>query len=85
MVDVTCDTNDLIQMVEFICDTNDPMVDTEETKYIVDDSLTSHEMESYNELINISFIQDESQEEARSTTKNNISETKLEFYFNVTK
>ena len=72
MVDVTCETNDLIQMVEFICDTNDPMVDTE--------------IESYNILlINISFIQDESQEEARSTTKNNISETKLEFYFNVTK
>ena len=61
------------------------MVDTYTSNDMIDDSLVSHEMESYNELINISFIQDESQEEARSTTKNNISETKLEFYFNVTK
>jgi hypothetical protein len=36
---------------------------------MVDDSLTSHEMESYSELMKISFVEDESQEEARSDTK----------------
>jgi hypothetical protein len=85
MVDVTCDTNDLIQMVDVTCDTNDLMVDTEATKDMVDDSLTSHEMESYNELMKISFVEDESQEEARSDTKSSINESKLEFSFKVTK
>jgi hypothetical protein len=36
MIDASCDTNDLIQVV-----------DTHATKYMIDDSLTSYEMESF--------------------------------------
>jgi hypothetical protein len=73
-VNATCDTNDLMQMVDVTCDTHDLMVDTKATKDMVDDSLTSHEMESYNELMKISLVEDESQEEARSDTKSSINE-----------
>jgi hypothetical protein len=51
---------------------------------MVDDSLTSHEIKSYSELMKISFVKDESQEEARRDTSS-ICESKLEFYFQVTK
>jgi hypothetical protein len=78
MTYVTSDTNNVMQMVDVTCDTNDLMVDTEETKDMVDDSLTSHEMESYNELMKISFVEGESQEEERSDTISSISESKLE-------
>jgi hypothetical protein len=47
-VDATCDTKDLMQMVDSTCDTHDLMVDTKETQEMDDDSLTNHEMESYN-------------------------------------
>jgi hypothetical protein len=42
------------------------MVDTNATKDMVDDSLTSHEMESYSELMKESLVEDESQAEAQS-------------------
>jgi hypothetical protein len=85
MVDATCDTIDLMQIADVTFDTNDLMVDIEATQYMVDDSLTSHEMESYNELMKISFVEDESQEEERSDTRNNINENNIEFSFKVTK
>jgi hypothetical protein len=47
MVDVICDTNDLMQMVGVTCDTNDVMVDTNTFNDIIDDSLASHENESF--------------------------------------
>jgi 6-phosphogluconate dehydrogenase (decarboxylating) len=61
MVDATCTTNDLIQMVDDTCDTNDLVVDAETTKYMVDNSLTSHDMKSYSKVIKISLVEDESQ------------------------
>jgi hypothetical protein len=39
-------------------------VDTKATHEMDDDSLTSHEMESYNGLMKESLVEDESQEEA---------------------
>jgi hypothetical protein len=79
MVDATCDTNDLMQVV-----------DTDATKDMIDDSLTGYEMESFinNELMKTSFVEDESQAEdvkAQSDTKRSISECELEFSFEVTK
>jgi hypothetical protein len=38
---------------------------------MVDDSLTSHEMESYSELMKESLVEDESQAEAQSDSKQN--------------
>jgi hypothetical protein len=69
-VDVTCDIDDLIKMVDVTCDTHDLIVDTNATKCMVDDSLTSHEIESYNELMKISLVDDESQAEAQSDGSN---------------
>ena len=54
MVDTTCATNDLIKMIDLTCDTHNLMVDTKPTKDIIEDSLTSHEMESYSELMKMS-------------------------------
>jgi hypothetical protein len=39
------------------CDTYDLMVDIKETKYMVDNSLTSHEMEPYNQLMKENIIE----------------------------
>jgi len=60
MVDATYATEDLIKMIDVTCDTYNLMVDTNPTKYMIDDSLTSHEIKSYNELMTISFVEDES-------------------------
>jgi len=59
MLDITCNTNDVIKMVDVTCDTHDLMVDTKAPKDMVDDSLTSHKMKSYNELTKESLVQDE--------------------------
>jgi 6-phosphogluconate dehydrogenase len=72
-VKATCDIDDLIQMVDVTYDTHDMIVDTKETKYMVGVSLTSHETKSYNELMKISFIKEESQEEPRSDTRSSIN------------
>jgi hypothetical protein len=71
-VDATCDTKDLMLMVDSTCDTHDLMVDTKETQEMDDDSLTSHEMESYSGPMKESLVEDESQEEAQmnATTTN---------------
>ena len=49
MVDKTCDTNDLMQKVYVICDTNDlvQLGDIYKTNDMIDDSLTSHDKESF--------------------------------------
>lgn len=52
MVDATWDIDDLMQIVDVNFDTLYLMVDANVTETIVDDSLTSYEMESYNELLN---------------------------------
>jgi hypothetical protein len=75
-VDATCDTKDLMQMVNATCDTHDSMVDTQATKDIVDDSLTSHEMESYSELMKKNIIEYESQVATQSDSSNNKCEFK---------
>jgi hypothetical protein len=53
-------------MVDFTCDTHDLMVDTKETQEI-DDSLTSHDMESYNGHMKESLDEDESQKDKHVT------------------
>jgi hypothetical protein len=59
-VDVTCDTQGIIQMVDANCDTKDLMVDTKDTK----------DMESSIQLMEEIFIKDESQEEAHNDNNN---------------
>jgi hypothetical protein len=59
-MNVTCDTYYLIQKVDVTCDRKYLMVDTQETKDMVDDCLTSHEMESYSDLMKISLVEYES-------------------------
>jgi hypothetical protein len=58
-VGVTCDTQGIIQMVNSTCDTHGLMVDTKETQEIDDDSLTNHEMESYNGPMKKSLVLNE--------------------------
>jgi hypothetical protein len=70
-VDVTCDTQGIIQMVDSTCDTHDLMVDTKETQEIDDDSLTNHEMESYNGPMKKILVEDESEEVAHNERNNN--------------
>jgi hypothetical protein len=50
----TCNIDDLIQIIDVSCDTHDLIVDIEETKSMDNDSLISHEMETYSELVNMS-------------------------------
>jgi hypothetical protein len=52
---------------------------------MVVDSLTSHDMESSNDLMKIILVEDESQEEAMSDTRSSINESKFQFYFKLTK
>jgi hypothetical protein len=60
-----------MQMVNATCDTHDLMVDTQATKDMIDDSLTSYEMESYSKLMKESLVENESQAEAQSDSSNN--------------
>jgi hypothetical protein len=71
MVDASCDMDDLMQMVSVMCDTYDLMVDTYTKKDVDYDSLTSDEIESYNELMKKSLVEDKSQVEAQSDNNNN--------------
>jgi hypothetical protein len=71
MVDATCATYGLIEMVDVTCDTHDLMVYTYTTKDMVDDSLASHDMELYSELMKINLVEDESRAEARIDNNNN--------------
>jgi len=50
-INETYDIDDLIKMIDVSCDTHDLIVDIEETKYIDNDTLFSHEMETYSELV----------------------------------
>jgi hypothetical protein len=61
-VDTTCDTQVIIHMVDSTCDTHDLMVDTKETQEIDDDSLTSHDIESYNGPMKESLLENELEE-----------------------
>jgi hypothetical protein len=56
------------------------MVDTKETQEIDDDSLTSHEMESYNGPMKKSLVEKESEEVAHNESDNNkkFEDTKYE-------
>jgi hypothetical protein len=57
-------------MVDFTSDTHDLMVDTKETQDI-DDSLTSHDMESYNEHMKESLDEYDSQKFAHNEKNRN--------------
>jgi len=70
MVDATYDTKYLLQMVDFTCDTHDLMVDTKETQ-VIDDSLTSHDTESYSVHMKESLDEDESQKDTQNDNNNN--------------
>jgi hypothetical protein len=77
-VDVSCDTQDIIKMVDSTCDTHDLMVDRKETQDIDDDSLTSHEMESYNGPMKESLVKEESKEVAHNENNKKFEDTKEE-------
>jgi hypothetical protein len=61
---VTCDIDDLMQMVYPTCDTNElmEMVDKNATKEMVDNSLLGYEMELFisNKLMKQFLVEDES-------------------------
>jgi hypothetical protein len=57
----TCDTQDIMQMVDANCDTKDLIADAQDTK----------DMESSMQLMEEIFVKDESQEEAQNDSNNN--------------
>jgi len=80
-MNVTCDTYDLMQMIDATCDTNDlmKMVDKNAIKEVVDDSFPGHEMDLFmsSELMNGSFVEDESQKNTQSDTSSGQCEFEL--------